>query len=318
VGERLFVLCDQAEGSFLLAVDTNTGRELWRKPRAARLEAYTTPVVYPGVEDPQLLIVSGSRWVDAYHPATGEVAWTLGQVGSGPISSPVLLGDTLFVSAIDHAESGWTPFARLLEEFDADGDGELSKADVEGKWVANHFGWLNSDGKGNLTAEDWDRVGREMVNDNWGVFAVRIPGDGGKPEKLWNYRQNVPYEPSPLIYEGVYYMVKEGIVTSLEPKTGEQLKRGRLEGGAKVYASPVAADGKVFIGTMDGDIAVLEAGEEWTVLATNALGEEIWATPAIAEGDLFVRTRGKLYRFGLAKEEGGESATEGTGEPGGK
>ena len=153
-----------------------------------------------------------------------------------------------------------------------------------------------------------------MVNDDWGVVAVRIPAAGGQPEKLWSYRQNVPYIPSPLIYEGVYYMVKDGIVTSLEPKTGEQLKRGRLDGGSKVYASPIAADGKLFIGTLDGDVAVLEAGADWTVLATNSLDDEIWATPAIADGDLFVRTRGKLYRFGVAEEEEGEGGPLGGGE----
>jgi outer membrane protein assembly factor BamB len=305
-GDRLYVLCDQAEDSFLLAVDKNSGRELWRSKRAARLEAYSTPVLYPTAEAPELVIVSGSRWVDAYDPATGEVVWTLGQVGSSPISSPILLGDTLFVSAIDHAESGWTPFDTLLEEFDKDDDGELSRTDVENAWVAKHFGWLNSDGEGNLTEEDWNRVGREMVNDDWGVFAVRVPEAGGQPEKLWNYRQNIPYIPSPLVYDGVFYMVKDGMVTSLEPESGEQLKRGRLGGSSKVYASPIAGDGKIYIGTLEGDVAVLEAGGEWSVVATNSLGDEIWATPAIANGDLFVRTRGKLFRFGMpATEEAG-------------
>jgi outer membrane protein assembly factor BamB len=93
-------------------------------------------------------------------------------------------------------------------------------------------------------------------------------------------------------------MVKDGVVTSLEPKTGKLLKRGRLGSGSpKIYASPVAADGKIYIGTLDGELAVLDAGPQWTVLAMNDLGDEIWASPAISDGHIYVRTKGKLYDF---------------------
>ncbi|MCP4205335.1 MAG: PQQ-like beta-propeller repeat protein [bacterium] len=318
-GERLFVLCDQAEGSFLLAVDKNTGKELWRQERPARLEAYTTPILYPDADAPKALLVSGSRWVDAYDPATGEILWTKSGVASGPISTPVLMGDTLYVSGIDHAEDGWAPFGPLLEQHDKDGDGELSRKDVEGAWIANHFGWLNSDGKANITIEDWQRVEREMVNEHWGVYAIRV-GDGSA-ETVWNYRKNVPYIPSPLVHDDVFYMIKDDIITSLDPKTGEVLKRGRLgESKSKVYASPIAADGKIYIGTLDGDVAVLRAGAEWSVLASNTLGDEIWASPAIADGHLYVRTKGKLYAFAAkaepeAKEEQGSRQTSWEGTP---
>lgn len=305
-GDRLFVVCDQAEGSFLLAVDKDTGAEIWRKKRPGRLEAYTTPVLYPDADEPSALVVSASRWVDAYDLATGASVWSQGNVGSGPVSSPVLAGDMVYVNAIDHAENGWAPFDGLLEEHDKDGDGELSRTEVEGVWIARHFGWLNSDGAGNITPEDWARLGREMTNDHWGVFGIRI-GDG-KAETVWTYRQNVPYIPSPLVHDGVFYMVKDGIVTSLDAATGELLKRDRIgKGSGKVYASPVAAGGRIYIGTMDGDVAVLAAGADWDVVATNALEDEIWASPAIAGGHLYVRTKSKLFAF-AASEEADRSA----------
>jgi outer membrane protein assembly factor BamB len=65
----------------------------------------------------------------------------------------------------------------------------------------------------------------------------------------------------------------------------------------KVYASPVAADGKVFFAGLEGKLAVLKAGAQWDVLAVNDLGDEIYATPAIAGKSLYVRTKGKLYCF---------------------
>lgn len=297
-GDTLLLLCDQAQGSFLLALDKKSGRELWRRNRPARLESYSTPVLYPNATQPQAVIVSGSRWVDAYALASGKSLWTLGGVGSAPISSPVLVGDTLFLNAPNHAENGWPPFAGLVQEHDGDGNGELSKAEVEGTWLQNHFGWLDANADGSISAADWDHIGREVVNDSWGAFAIRLSAEG-QPRILWNTNQSVPQISTPLVYNKVFYMVKGGgVLSSIDAQTGKLLKRERLEGiKAKIYASPVAADGKVYISTMDGEVAVLKAGPEWTVLAINQLGEEIWATPAIVDGHLYVRTKEKLFSF---------------------
>lgn len=297
-GGTLFLLCDQAQGSFLLAVDTKNGKELWRRNRPARLESYSTPILVPGDAAPGAVVVAGSRWIDAYDRATGKSLWALGGVGSGPIASPVLAGTTLFIHAPDHAEQGWSPFSEITREHDGNKDGSLSKAEVEGAWLFNHFGWLDVDANGTISAEDWEKLTREVVNDGWGVFAIGLPAAGEKPKILWNYRKNVPSIPSPLVYDDVFYMVKDGIVTSLDPKTGELLKRDQLDKGkSKVYASPVAADGKIYIGNMDGRMVVLEAGPEWKVLTNNDLGDEIWASPAIADRHIYVRTKTKIYDF---------------------
>jgi outer membrane protein assembly factor BamB len=302
-GDTLLLVCDQAQGSFLLAANKNTGKELWRRKRPARLESYSTPILYPGAEKPRVVVVSGSHWVDAYDIATGKTVWTLGGVGTGPIASPVLAGGTIFVNSPDHAEHGWPDFGELTKEHDGDKDGALSQAEVEGVWLKDHFGWLDTDADGSISAKDWERMGAEVVNDNWGLYAIRVPPGEGQPEILWNYRQNVPSIPSPLVYDDVFYMVEDGIVTSLEPKTGKLLKRGRLGSGSpKVYASPVAADGKIYIGTLDGQMAVLEAGPEWNVLMLNDFGEEIWASPAIVDGHVYVRTKSRLYSFAFEIE----------------
>jgi len=308
-GDVLLLLCDQAAGSFLLAVDKDTGKERWRRNRPARLESYSTPILHPGAAEPEAVVVSGSRWVDAYDLKTGKSLWTLGGVGSGPISSPVIDGGTLFVGAHDHADNGWPPFDGLPEEHDGAKNGRLAKAEVEGSWLFNHFGWLDPDASGEITAEDWAHMAEELVNDGWGVHAIRLPAAGAaKPEILWSYRQNVPYIPSPLVYDGVFYMVKDSIVTSLDPATGKLLKRGRLgDGKGKVYASPVAADGKIYVGTLDGKLVVLSPGGEWSVAHTNDLGEEIWATPAIVDGHLYVRTKSRLYDFVSAVKEKAEA-----------
>jgi outer membrane protein assembly factor BamB len=93
-------------------------------------------------------------------------------------------------------------------------------------------------------------------------------------------------------------MVKDGIVTSLDPRTGALHKRDRLgTEKMKVYASPVAGDGKVYFAGTEGQVAVVKAGPQWEVLGTNDLDEGIYASPAIVEGHIYVRTRSRLYSF---------------------
>jgi outer membrane protein assembly factor BamB len=94
-------------------------------------------------------------------------------------------------------------------------------------------------------------------------------------------------------------MVKTGgIVTSLDPATGKLLKEGRSPGAlGEYYASPVGADGKIFLSSAEGKITALQAGGEWQVLGVNDLGEDVHATPALSGGHIYVRTRGTLFCF---------------------
>jgi outer membrane protein assembly factor BamB len=116
---------------------------------------------------------------------------------------------------------------------------------------------------------------------------------------LWRQTKGIPNVPSPLVYRDVLYVIKEGgILTSLNPVTGEVFKQARVTGAIGPYfASPVAADGKIYLTDQEGHIAVLKAGPQWEILHVNALDEEIFATPALADGRIYVRTRGALYCF---------------------
>jgi outer membrane protein assembly factor BamB len=117
----------------------------------------------------------------------------------------------------------------------------------------------------------------------------------------------IPRCTSPLLYEGVLYLVKEGgILTALDPKTGRVLKQGRLAGALDdYYASPVGGGGKVFLLSQQGKATVIKAGAEWEILNVNDLDEMAYATPAIVDDRLYVRTRAKLYCFAdKANKEG--------------
>jgi len=302
-GDTLLLVCDQNGGSFLLAVDKNTGEQLWRQERPARNLSYTTPILYPDGDKPRQVIILGDQWLDAYDLASGESLWVKGGLGSGPVSSPVLAGDLLFVNAPDQAPEPPPPFSELTKEHDSDGDGVLSRQEVEGTWMTQHFGFVDWDGNGSLSKQDWDLLHESVTTDGWGIHAIRLSFQDAEPASIWHSQQSVPYIPTGIVYEGALYMVKDGIVSAYEIESGELLKRGRLaKGSPKIYASPVAADGKIYIGTLNGEVAVLQAGNSWEVLMVNDLEDEIWATPAIADGHLYVRTRGKLFSFATPKE----------------
>ena len=113
-------------------------------------------------------------------------------------------------------------------------------------------------------------------------------------------KKNLPYIPAPLYYKNVLYLAKTGgIITSFDPVTGKVLKEGRsTEAPGEYYASPIAADDKVFVASLDGKVTVLKAGAQWEVLGVNDIGEPIHATPALAGGRIYVRTRGAVYCFG--------------------
>ena len=105
--------------------------------------------------------------------------------------------------------------------------------------------------------------------------------------------------PSPLLYRGAVYFLKvnSGILTSLDAKTGAVRFTERLTETPNVYASPVGADGRVYVVGREGKTAVLEAGPTLKVLATNVLNEPADATPALVDGELYLRGAKHLYRI---------------------
>jgi len=134
-----------------------------------------------------------------------------------------------------------------------------------------------------------------------GLTAVRLAGRGDLTSSnvVWRVQKGYPGIPTPLVYRGVMYLMKEGgIVSSLDPANGQVLKQGRTPNALEeYYASPVAGDGKIFVVSASGKVTVLKADAQWEIVATNDLDDEVWATPAIAGGSLYIRTRNALYAF---------------------
>ena len=104
------------------------------------------------------------------------------------------------------------------------------------------------------------------------------------------------------IQDGLLFIADfSGLLHCLDPKTGKVLKQGRLPDAVDdYYSSPVGADGKGYMASQNGKVSVLKAAGDWPVLATNDFGEEIYATPAVSDGRIYLRTMGALYLKDLA------------------
>ncbi|HET8549904.1 MAG TPA: PQQ-binding-like beta-propeller repeat protein, partial [Bryobacteraceae bacterium] len=134
-----------------------------------------------------------------------------------------------------------------------------------------------------------------------GLYAIRLGGRGDvtATHVVWRYDKGLPNIPSPLLYRDALYVLREGgILTTLDPADGKVIREARIEGAVDSYfASPVAADGKVITASQEGKVAVIRAGRQWELLSVNEFGEEIWATPAMADNQIFIRTQRALYCF---------------------
>jgi outer membrane protein assembly factor BamB len=134
---------------------------------------------------------------------------------------------------------------------------------------------------------------------NSDVLAIRAGGRGDvtATQVEWTAPNGASYVPSILHYDGLVYMTNEiGIVTCLDARTGERVWRHRL--GGVFFASPVAGDGKVYFVSETGETYVLKAGRTPEILATNDLGERFLASPAIAQGRIFLRSDRTLFAVG--------------------
>lgn len=120
---------------------------------------------------------------------------------------------------------------------------------------------------------------------------------------LWSKTGRGSYMPTPLIYKGVLYVLSNnGLFDAYDLKTGEELYRQRLPlVGSGFSASPVAADGKIYLSNEDGEMLVVSAGPKFAHLATNSMGELLMATPAISEGVMYVRSSSSLFAIGRKK-----------------
>ena len=297
---QVVLLVDQIKGSYLAAFNKADGSLKWKSMRPDLAGGYSTPVVYRGAIGPAQVIVSGARELASYSAGTGEKLWWLNGLPYLQLTVPVLDRDTIYVNVsgipTDLSLEGW------FQQLDKNKDGKIQLDEFPTMMGGTRTGTiLDRDKDGAVDATEF-KLAIDPLKGESSLWAVRLGGWGSLAEAnvRWRATKGLPEVSSPLLYKDVLYQVKNGgILTTLNPATGEVLKQGRLQGAlGEYFASPVAADNQVFTVSGEGKVTVLKAGGEWEILAVNDLGEDCYTTPAITGGRIYIRTRSSLYSFG--------------------
>jgi outer membrane protein assembly factor BamB len=312
---------DQDNGSYLLGVDAASGKVRYKVDRPGVISGYSTPTVYKPKGQPKQILIPESFQLSAYDAQSGKRIWWVRGLACEMKSVVSIDGDTAWINGWGFPQNqigqqvptiSWEEGIKI---YDKNKDGRIGTDEVTGgppaldKMLSPKYGFSAFDGNrdGFLNAADWD-VMRAMLAAENGLLAIKLGGKGDMTDGAikWKYTRPVPQVPSTLLYKNVLFMVNDsGILLSIDPATGAVLKQGRLKGAIdKYFASPIGADGKVFLVSQDGTASVVDAKGEWEILAVNPMGDEVFATPAIADGRIYLRTKGTLYAFGAQSSKG--------------
>jgi outer membrane protein assembly factor BamB len=129
------------------------------------------------------------------------------------------------------------------------------------------------------------------------LVAVQINDE--QPKELWRNTKKLADASSPLFYRDVLYLIKDGgLLSAIDSENGKILRQERVAGlDGRIFASPVAADGRLYLVSESGKVAVIRAGPAWELLTVNALNENCYASPALLDRTIVVRSEQSLWAF---------------------
>jgi outer membrane protein assembly factor BamB len=253
----------------------------------------------------------------------------------GPASSPIIWNNLVilqcdtqadsFLLALD-AATGKTVWRTLREELPSWGTPTIAMTPSGPQLITNAANYIRGYDP-NTGKELWRLGGSSHITAPTPVYAddLIVVASGRRPERpifvirptahgdvtlpegktandyvVWSMTGRGSYMPTPLVYKGtLYVLANNGLFDAYDLKTGKEIYRQRLDLiGSGYSASPVAADGKIYLSNEDGDIVVIGAGEKFSQIAQNSMGELLMATPALSDGVMYVRSASSLFAVG--------------------
>jgi outer membrane protein assembly factor BamB len=318
---RDLVLMCQDDDLFpgIYAFDKVSGHVQWKDDRLDMSVNYSHPVVCSakGRDD---IVVAGTGMLIGYDPKSGRRRWHARVLLRNTKTTPVAVDGVIYVSA----QSGGIANQWIVSVDRAptgNNDNKLDKAEIQafvgtqpvpeaffvktfGRGDLNQYGVL--EGReldlafmhpDNFAGVDFTVLGENAADQT--ILAVRGGGDGDVTHShlLWKHKTKyTDHIVSPLVADERMLLIKEGgISTVFETKDGTPLRGPvRIGAGGSYFASPVLGDGKIYLAGENGTVVVLRNSASYEELARNDMAESILATPAIADGKLFIRTRTRL------------------------
>ncbi len=327
--DKVILLMDDDVGtSRLLAVNRDTGQTTWEQQRSLFKAGWSTPMIWRHGQAEELIVL-GSKRLTSYDPSNGEEIWWAGGFPPETVSIPVAGDGLLFASAAalggrgDDKLDAAGSWKMTVEQFDRNGDNQIQRDEMTEGFAFIQRPELPKDNPGyglpvrnmetlvKIFDHDKNRIISEAewmqvmsgfeAHSRPNLMAIR-PGakkDARKSHVAWEIQRGIPETPSLLYCRGKLYLLRDGgVLTCLEAATGKELFRQRIGASGQYTASPVAAGDKIIVASVRGTVTVIRIDDELKVLARNNFGEKIFATPAIADNKIYLRTAGYLYALG--------------------
>ena len=324
----IMVLDGDGGSSRLLAIHRDTGKTVWEQPRSLFKAGWSTPIIWRHGEAEELVVL-GSQRLTAYDPSTGAEIWWAGGFPQETVGVPVTGDGLLFAGAAalggrgDEKLDAAATWKMTVEAFDRNRDNHIQRDEMTKGFAFIQRPELSRDNPGyGLPVRNMDTLLRIFDRDKnriisegeWmqvmagfeasshpNLMAVR-PGarEDARPSHVaWEIQRGIPEMPSLLYCRGKLYLLRDGgVLTCLEASTGNELFRQRIGAAGQYAASPVAAGDKILTASVQGVVTVIRVDDELDVLARNHFGEKIFATPALADNNIYLRTTGHLYALG--------------------
>ena len=311
--------------NFLIAIDKTTGEPIWKKEFRTRFNPSLSCAATPVVAD-DLVIIHCIGGLQAHRLDDGKKVWNA-RLATTATSTPIVANGHVFVATwLQQGEPDLLPeypkFAKLLEENDKDNDGAISKSEFPKMSIFHRpegaeapqsrfplgFGMVDQSRDGSISSLEWttfltlSKAQRSFGKQKHGLYSVSLGGEGNvTKDRVTSLEDRAIAEvPTPVFYDDRIYMVKNGgIVTCIDATAGKRVFQKRLGSRGTHYASPVIAGDKLYLSSGNGEIAVIDLSLETPKrIATNKIGDGIFATPAVVDGRIYVRTESKLFAFG--------------------
>jgi outer membrane protein assembly factor BamB len=260
---RVIIQADVQKGSFLAAFDVATGKELWRTPRHD-VPTFSTPTIHQVGGRTQVLI-NGWKHTGAYDLANGREIWRL---AGDPMCYP---------------SSGETALGARPATLTCPGDIPVPVPVVG----LGHVFITNAHGPGAPVFAIKETASGDISLTNGNTTNAGV---------AWSAQRDGAYLISPVLYRDLLYVCKNnGVFNVFDARTGDKIYQQRLGTGTTAFTSSIiAADGKLYFTSEEGDVYVVKAGRTFELMSQNPLGAVAMATPAVSEGTLYFRTAGQI------------------------
>jgi outer membrane protein assembly factor BamB len=305
---KVILVVDQDVRSYMIALDVKTGVEAWRVDRKEFRRGFSTPFIWKHGGE-QELVVSGSLWTRSYDLKDGRQRWSVAGMSRVSNTSPIGTEDVLLVC-------GWNvggdeddrvemeAHDTFLVAQDHDKNGLLTEAEFPEGPLRDRFTIIDADKDGRVTKDEYNVMRAMFATAENQLCAIKPGGSGDitKTHVVWSQKKQLPYVFTPVVANGRIFTVKGGgLASAYEVESGSPIYQGeRLESASgEYYASAVTAGNRVYVVSQRGVISVLDAtSDKLSVLARNDLKAPVFASPAIVDGVIYIRTDTRLFAFG--------------------